>query len=330
MLALTSCERLIDARATRGSHDADQAYFFAGEVADFGQTVSANDKTALSYLRALRRIDVCGLVDHDALAKIGEITTVSTFFDFNECDVNIKVPGATGRKIAAVEVVMTSHPGDVVAFRVGDTPVYQSYLGGCQYLLPLNLSRLPGAQPLHRPDQPFVRVELIGDADCAVPQRIANAVAERVTSAPLPPRDGAAVYLSALAERDPCEVLAALGEDVDHWDISGAQPHQCVFGIWRSGFAYSLPVQLLLQPQLVESSTQGRERTERDGVEIYLSKGFCSAISFVGPQMQRRVIGAGYIDVPNAVVRPAVIVQSGGKNCEPAADIAARAAKLYA
>lgn len=329
-LALTGCDRLIDGRAAVGSRNADPAYFFAGDVAIYGQTVSDNDKTALAYLRALRRIDVCGLLNHDALAKVGEILSVGTLFAFNECDIDVKVSGAATRKFASVELVMSSQPGNAVAFRIGDTPIYKNLPGGCEYLVPLQLARLPGAHPLHKPQQPFVRVGLIADNDCGTAQRIAAAVAEWLGKGPLPARDAAAVYPAPLAERDPCEVLAGLGGDVDRWDIGSSQPHQCRFGLWMSGSGDVLSVQVQLEPLLVDTITVGRDRSERNGVEIYLDRRFCSAVSFVGPPMRRRIIGGGYVELPNSVVRPAVVVDGkGSTDCDAVADLTTRAAKLY-
>jgi hypothetical protein len=329
MLTLTGCDRLVDGRAGGPARNADLAYFFAGDVGVFGQTVSATDKSVLAYLRALRRIDVCGLLTRDAMAKVGELVSVATMFTFNECDMEIKLAGASGHKLVSVELVMTRSPGNVVAFWIGDTPVYKTIPGGCQYLVPLDLSTLPGAGPLHKPEQPFVRIGLIADEDCGLAERITDALAQRMRIAPLPARDGAAVYPSPLAERDPCEVLGVIGADVEHWDIDAAQPHECQFGVWHAGLGHAVSIQLQLQPKLVDTATAGRERSQRDGVEVYIDRTFCSALSFVGPKMQRRIVGAGYVDVPGIEVRPAVVATSGGNNCEVAADVTARAAKLY-
>jgi hypothetical protein len=329
ILALAGCDRRVDGHAAVGKRDADPAYFFGGDVSLFEQTVSANDKTALAYLRALRRIDVCGLLNHEALAKVGEILALATFFAFDECDVDIKVTGAPAPSFASVELTMTSQPGIPVAVRAGDTPIYRSYPGSCEYLVPLQLDKLPGARPLRKPQQPFVRVGLIGADDCGIALRITDAIAQRLLTAPPPARDGAAVYPSALAERDPCEVLPLVGDDVDHWDIGSTQPYECQFEMWRTGDPDVLSMRVQLRPELVENVTDGRERQQRDGVEMYVDHAFCSAVSFVGAPMQRRIIGGGYVDLAHSVVRPAVVAETGGKNCDAVVDVATRAAKLY-
>ena len=100
-----------------GSRDIDPAYFFAGEVPTYGQTVSPNDVIVLAYLRAMRRIDPCGLVTRDAMAKIGEIGSVGTLFALEECDVDIKVPGETERRYATFEVTLAPADDARVALR---------------------------------------------------------------------------------------------------------------------------------------------------------------------------------------------------------------------
>jgi hypothetical protein len=328
--ALTGCSQPVAGHAKAGPREVDQAYFFAGEVPTYGQTVSASDTTALAYLRALRRVDVCGLVSGDALAKIGEISSVGTLFAFDECDLDLKMSGASVRKFVAVELLLSPNPGAAVVFRVGETPVYGNVPDSCDYMVPLDLARLPGARPLHKREQPFVKIDLIGEQDCAVAQRITRAVAERLSTTPLPARDAVAVYPSALAERDPCEVLSAISADVDHWNIGAAQPYECRFGIWRSGLPDVLSLRVHLEPQVVDIATQGRTRREQGGVEVYVDKTFCSAVSFVGAPMQRRLLGGGYVDPRDVVVRPAVVVDTSGKNCDAVADVTTQAARLYA
>jgi hypothetical protein len=50
---------------------------------------------------------------------------------------------------------------------------------------------------------------------------------------------------------------------------------------------------------------------------------------FVGPPLQRRTIGGSYVDVANVVVRPAVVVDSGTRDCGPVVDVAGTAATLF-
>ena len=107
---LVGCSPPIDGKPVVGPTDLDQAYFFAGDVPVYGQRPGADDITVLAYLRALRRIDVCGLLTRDALPKVGEIVSVGTLFAFDECDAEVKVSGDSDRRFVSVEVGMTPAP----------------------------------------------------------------------------------------------------------------------------------------------------------------------------------------------------------------------------
>jgi hypothetical protein len=310
-----------------GPRDVDPAYFFAGDVPTYGQHVDPGDVTTLTYLRAARRIDSCGLLTREAMAKIGEIGSVGTLFALDECDVDIKLPGEAKRRYASIEVIFNQLVGQHVAFLSGDLPVYETYPGSCDYLLPLNLSLLPGAQPLRRPEQPFVRIGLIADENCEFAQRVTRAVAPVVESLRLPVRDAVATYPSALAERDPCQVLSVVTTEVEHWDIARSQPYECHFRVSQGKDV--VPIQLSLQPKNYDPATEIRERRERDGVELLIDPVYCSALAFVGPAMQRKLLGGDYVRTGDVVIRPAVFVDSGGEHCDVVSDVAVAAAKLY-
>jgi hypothetical protein len=330
MLALTGCSRGIDGSGVsgpRGPASIDPAYFFAGDIPTYGLAVSPDDVIALAYLRAMRRIDPCGLVTREALAKVGEIGSVGTLFALDECDIDIKVPGETDRRYASIEVILNRMVGQPVAFLAGDLPAYETYPGSCDYLLPLNLSLLPGAQPLRRPDQPFVRIGLIGEDSCDFAQRLVRAIAPRVEALQLPVRDAVATYPAVLAERDPCQVLSVVEPEVDRWDIGRSGPYECNFAIERDGDVVA--IQLSLEPQLFDMATETRERHEQDGVELFVDEAFCSAVAFLGAPMRRKLFGGDFVDTGDVVIRPAVVVDSGGEHCGVVTDVATAAAKLY-
>jgi hypothetical protein len=331
-LVLTGCAHHIDGAAQAGSAAGDPAFFFAGEIPVYGQTVSDNDRTVLAYLRAIRRIDVCGLADRRSLAKIGEVASLGTLYALDECDVEIKRPGAAASNFVSVQVTL-DRAKEPPAFRAGRTAVYETAKDSCEYLIPLELSRLPGAMPLRKPDQPFLRVGSIGAAECDLTRKVAAAVAQRVTTGVLPARDGASVYPTPLAERDPCEVLAPLAAEVDHWDVNRSRAYQCEFGVWRDGDTEVLSTRVALEPKIVDITTYGKQHQVRDGADIYLDPTFCSAVAFVGPTMQRRLPGGDFVDVANVVVRPAVVVDTGEAGCagdnKLVVKIAATAAKLF-
>ena len=161
-ILLAGCAQNVDGRALTGYPAADPAFFFADEVPTYGQTVSNSDTIALAYMRAMRRLDVCGFLDPGALAKIGEISSVGTLYALDECDAEIKLPGVPDRKLVSVALDLT-RTEEPVAFRSAGVAVYESARGSCEYLMPLDLSRLPGAQPLRKPYSPFLRVGFVGE-----------------------------------------------------------------------------------------------------------------------------------------------------------------------
>jgi hypothetical protein len=326
-LVLTGCSRSLDGSAAMGPRDVDPTYFFAGDVPTYGQHVNPDDVTALAYLRAARRVDPCGLLTRDAMAKIGEIGSVGTLFALDECDVDIKIPGEAKRRYASIEVIFNRMAGQPVAFLAGDLPVYESYPGSCDYLLPLNLSLLPGAEPLRQPEQPFVRVGLIADENCDFAQRLARAVAPVVQSPRLPVRDAVAVYPSVLAEHDPCQVLSVVASEVERWDVTRSRPYECHFGISRGKDV--VPIQVSLEPRNYDMATETRAHRERDGVELLVDPVYCSAVAFVGGPMQRKLVGGDFVGTGDVVIRPAVVVDSGGAHCDVVTDVAVAAAKLY-
>ena len=64
-------------------------------------------------------------------------------------------------------------------------------------------------------------------------------------------------------------------------------------------------------------------------MEVYLDPVFCSAVAFVDEKMQRKVIGRGYADLDDVQIRPAVVVDADGRDCDGVTDVATRAARLY-
>jgi hypothetical protein len=326
-LMLTGCSRTLEGTAAMGPREVDAAYFFAGDVPTYGQRLNPDEVTTLAYLRAMRRIDPCGLLTRDSLAKTGEIGSVGTLYALNECDVDIKVPGEAHHRYASIEVILNRMVGQPVAFLAGGLPVYESYPGSCDYLLPLNLSLLPGAQPLRQPDQPFVRVGLIAEENCDLAQRLARAIAPAVESPWLPVRDAVAVYPSPLAERDPCQVLSVVAAEVERWDVTRSRPYKCNFWISRGNDV--VPIQVSLQPKMYDISTETRQQRNRDGVALFIDLRYCSAVAFVGTPMRRKLLGGDFVGTGEIVIRPAIVVESGGAHCDVVTDVATAAAKLY-
>jgi hypothetical protein len=84
-----------------------------------------------------------------------------------------------------------------------------------------------------------------------------------------------------------------------------------------------------LQPKNYDMATESRQYRERDGVELLVDPTYCSAVAFVGAPMQRRLLGGDFVGMGEVVIRPAVVVDSGGEHCDVVTDVATAAAKLY-
>jgi hypothetical protein len=325
---VTGCTRSVVGTALTGSREVSPAAFFAGAVPTYGLPVGPDGIDGLAYLRAIRRIDPCGPLSRDDLAKIGEIGSVGTLFAFNECDVDVKVPGDADRRYASVEVTLTHVDGQPVAFQATGLPVYEAYPGSCDYLVPIDLSRLPGAPPPRVPDRPFVRIGLVADENCGFVQRLVRALAPRLAALHVPLRDALAVYPAEVAERDPCHVLAAVGSQAGLWDVERSRPYECDFTLRRNG-SDDMPVQVSLEPQAYDSATETRTRIDRGGIEVLVDQGSCAATTYVGPPLRRKLVGGDFVPTGEVVIRPAVVVDAGIGHCDAATDVAAAAAKFY-
>jgi hypothetical protein len=286
-VSLASCSTVTGGKAV--TRPPDSAFFFAGEVPVYGHPVKGDDVARLAYVRAMRRIDVCGLLRGAALAKVGELVSVGPTLAYDECDAEVKVSGGGQRFL---NVSIATSPRDPPSM--------------CGVTMPLPLSGLPGAPAVPTGMQPTVWVELVVDTDCKLESRVGDGLRARLTTGALPPRDATALYQSPLAERDPCEVVKVL-DDVRAWDVFGLGPYSCRLKLNGNRIVVTL------RPQFVDA-----RRTE------------CTAFEFVGPPMQRNVIGVGYVRPGDVDVRPAVVVADiDGANCGSLADIAAKAASVY-
>ena len=309
LMVVTGCARAIGGSPRAAGYD--QAYFFAGDVPTYGQTVGPDDVARLGYLRALRRIDPCGLLTRDEMAKVGEIGTVGTLFAFDECDVDVKVAGEAARWFLSIQLELA------IVDVAGET-----YPGSCEYLMPLPLSRLPGAHPLSGPEQPAVRIGLISQHNCVLVEKVVHAIEPRLASLRLPIRDAVAAYPAPLAERDPCQAQSALR--VARWDVRASRPYSCAFTLGDGA-----PVRVTLQPGLFDPESETRAQRSRDGVDVFADTAGCAATVFVGPQMQRKFLGGDYVRSTDVVIRPAVTVGSVIPHCDDVTDDAVAAAKVF-
>jgi len=328
LVMLTGCAESTEGSARMGSREVDPSVFFAGDVPTYGQRVTPDDTALLAYLRALRRVDPCGLLPAEGLAKIGEVGSVGSLFAFDDCDFDVKVPGEPDRRYVSVEVSLVQLEDQAVEFRAAGLPVYRTEPGSCEYMVPLDISRLPGAPPPSGPVRPFVQLGLIPGGDCDFVGRLVQALAPDIAAMRVPLRDAVSVYPLEVAEHDPCEVLGALSDRIASWDVERTRPYQCNFMLRRKGFD-DVPVQVTLEPQLYDVSTEMRTRVDRDGAELFVTEGSCATATFVGPPLRRKFIGGDYVAPGDMVFRPAVVVDAGSNGCDAAEDVAAAAAKFF-
>jgi hypothetical protein len=115
--------------------------------------------------------------------------------------------------------------------------------------------------------------------------------------------------------------------EVERWDVTRSRPYECNFGISRGNDV--VPVEVSLEPKMYDMATETRQRRERDGVELLVDPTYCSAVAFVGTPMQRKLVGGDFVGTGEVVIRPAVVVDSGGEHCDVVTDVATAAAKLY-
>ena len=110
-----------------GSRDVDPAYFFADDVPTYGQRVNPDDVTALAYLRAIRRIDPCGLLEpRRHWPRSAKSARWERFSRSTSATSTSRCPGEASRRYASVEVILNRMAGQTVAFLAGGLPVYET------------------------------------------------------------------------------------------------------------------------------------------------------------------------------------------------------------
>lgn len=326
-LVVVGCARATDGSPTAGPRDVDPAVFFAGAVPTYGQPLIGAEVTTQAYLRALRRVDPCGFTSREVLSRIGEVLSAGTMFEFNSCEIEVKVPGSADPKLVSVVVAMADVGGDTPAFTVGDRPVYPYYEATCGLQVPLPLDELPGAPPLTSAERPYLQLsDLISERGCAFIDEFAKAVAVALDPAHLPFRDALAVHPIKAAEHGPCEVLGML-DGVATWDATAPLPYVCNFTLRRGDS--DVEVRLVLRPRSPKESASDFFRDERDGVEVYVGNEYCAAIAFLGAELERKTSGGAPIDMGEWATAPAATVNADAPHCDAAADVAVAAAKAF-
>jgi hypothetical protein len=327
LLVVVGCARTTEGSPVAGQRDVDPAVFFAGAVPTYGQPLNSAELATQADLRAIRRLDPCGFARQDVLSGIGDVVSAGTMFDFNACELEIKVAGSADPKLISVTVAMTDFTGDAPAFTVGNRPVYPYDDASCGYQVPLPLDRLPGAPAAITATRPYLQIsELMPERGCGFVEEFTKTVVARMDPARLPLRDALAVYPIRAAERDPCAVLAGM-PDLVSWDATAPLPYVCAFTLQRSGFRVN--ARLVMKPRSPKQPDDGFFRDERDGVEVYDGQEYCAAIAFLGAELKVNTMGGAGVDMGEFATAPAVTVNVDAPHCDAATELAVAAAKAF-
>lgn len=335
LLAATGCTRTLAGQA-RGSEPAPGAdSFFHGDQPDYGQKLSAQEKATLTYARALRRVDPCGFAA--GLKEYGDPGQVVG--DFQLCYASVKVTGDPGLTEVSYEYSMQDKRAAPESFRVGSVPVYETG-EECEYEVPLELERLPGAPPSPTLQAVLsVSAYLYGsdeysDPDCRLAKQVVTAIAKQLPAG-LPARSALSAYPIKLAERDPCEILGEYPGKAHEVSIDLlGDPFGCDFALSDSGIDYT--VQLTSS---VDDFPDEYTRSTRDGVTYFHNEDpshltGCHALALVGDPLYPKDIGGGAMTTDVEAYSPAVVAsaftQEGRTDCGQMREILDKAVRLFA
>ncbi|MUM19720.1 hypothetical protein FZI91_21830 [Mycobacterium sp. CBMA271] len=330
------CTRTVTGQARGGEPAPGVDSLFHGELLDYGQKLTEDEKTTLKYARALRGVDPCGFV-----ANLKEFGDPAQFVgDFQACTASVKIAGAPGLTAVDYQYFLQDTAGSGEAFRVGDVPVYD-LKDACEYQVPLMLERLPGA-PKSAALQPVLSVSLYDvmsedtpDPDCRLSREVVTAIAKQLPSG-LQPRSALSAYPIKLAERDPCEILREYPGQARKVsvDLLG-DPFGCDFTLQGSDIDYSLN----LLSSGGDLPAEYYEQSERDGVKYFQnddpnSDVGCHAVALVGDPLYPKDIGGGATQADSDPYYPAITVGafSGevSADCGQMRQILDKAVRLFA
>lgn len=327
LLVVAGCGWATDGSPVAGPRDSDPAAFFAGAIPTYGQSLTADEMATQAYLRAIRRTDPCGFTTREALARIGEVLSAGTMFEFNSCELEVKVAGSADAKLISVAVAMAEVGEATPVFTIGDLPVYPFFDAGCGLQVPLPLNDLPGAPALTTSEQPYLQLaELVSQQGCEFIEEFTKAVVVAMIPEQLPLRDALAVYPVRAAEYDPCAVLEEL-DGVTSWDSRTELPYLCAFTLRRD--ESDVDVRMVMKPRSPKDSERDFLPEERDGIRVYVSPEYCAAIAYVGDELARKTSGGASIDMGEWATSPAASASVDAPHCDAATDVAVAAAKTF-
>lgn len=281
---------MVSGSAKGGSPALTGASLFVGEVATYGQTFTETQMTLLAYLRALRRIDPCGLLL--MLKDIGAPTYISG--DVGGCFGSIKVTGTASPSSVGLSLVLGDYSRERPEFTIGGAPVFHT-VGTCLYEFPIALNKLPNAPVLKGTRVSALRVVVVDGArgvpapNCKMAQPVIGVLAT-LNPADMPVREALSAYPIKIAERDPCEILDEYPGRVDDLRPSlFGDPFSCRFSLKDSDTQFEFTIRTGVDPP-------SRLHEEiRDGVEYFHGQdgSMCTSMVRLGKPLYARDVPGG-------------------------------------
>ncbi len=299
--AIGACSTVVSGIATGRLSAPTGQTLFEGPVPTYGQTFTEKQTALLAYLRALRRVDPCGLLL--MLKDIGAPTYISG--DVGGCFGSVKVAGSASPSSVGLSLILGDYSREKPEFRVDGTPVFHT-AGTCLYEFPIALDKLPNAPKLTRgAGTPALRVVVVDGArsglvpNCTMAQPVIGVLA-KMNPADMPVRDALSAYPIKIAERDPCEILGEYpGQANEVRQSLFGDPYACRFSLQDNDAQFELTFRTGVDPP-------SRLRGEiRDGVEYFHGRdgSMCTSMVRLGKPLYARDVPGGAIQESNTPER---------------------------
>ncbi|TDZ80377.1 hypothetical protein DE4587_00228 [Mycobacteroides salmoniphilum] len=290
MLAIAGCTNVVSGNATGGLSAPTGQTLFAGAVPTYGQTFTQNQTILLAYLRALRRVDPCGLLL--MLKDIGAPEYISG--DIGGCFGSIKVTGTASPSSVGLSLMLGDYSREKPEFTIDGVPVFHT-AGTCLYEFPIALDKLPDAPKLKGAKVPALRVVVVDGmrsalaSNCKMAQPVIGVLA-KLNPADMPVRDALSAYPIKIAERDPCEILGEYPGKADDLRPSlFGDPFSCRFSLQGSDTQFELSIRTG-----IDAPSRLREEI-RDGVEYFHGQdgSMCTSMVRLGKPLYARDVPGG-------------------------------------
>lgn len=306
-MAIAGCTTVVSGTPTGSLPAPTGQMLFEGAVPKYGQNLNERQTAQLAYLRALRRVDPCGLLLK--LKDIGAPTYISG--DVGGCFGSVKVAGSANPSSVGLSLMLGDYSREEPEFRLGGTPIYHT-AGTCVYEFPVALDKLPGAPKVAKVGTPALRVVVVDGSrsalgtNCKMAQPVIGVLAG-MSPADMPVRDALSAYPIKMAERDPCEILGEYPGQADEVSSSlFGDPYACRFSLQDIDTQFELTIRSGVDPP----SRLGAE--VRDGVEYFHGQdgSMCTSMVRLGKPLYARDVPGGAIQESSSPERVFIEVLS--------------------